>query len=165
MWDGNSIYPRIETGYAFTPDMNKKLLEKFNTGTFTKGCAILKIKYYSPRDLVVQHLPIKEREKKTEIDRMRNVFIIDPLTSVEIEKIVKIGGKLIHIYEGVIYRENFKVSPSRKVIDKLFALRQKYKDVGNEVMQLLLKFLMNSLYGETIRKNIEKNSHVNQNLG
>ena len=24
MWDENSIYPRIETGYVFTLDMNKK---------------------------------------------------------------------------------------------------------------------------------------------
>ena len=26
MWDENKIYPRIETGYAFTPNMNKKLV-------------------------------------------------------------------------------------------------------------------------------------------
>ena len=30
MWDENSIYLRIETGNAFTPDMNKELLKKFN---------------------------------------------------------------------------------------------------------------------------------------
>ena len=28
MWDENSIYPRTETGYAYTPDMNKKLVKK-----------------------------------------------------------------------------------------------------------------------------------------
>ena len=58
---------------------------------------------------------------------MRNGYIIDILTSVDIQEIVKIGGKVIKIYEGVIYRENFKVSPFKKVIDKLFALRQEYK--------------------------------------
>ena len=56
----------------------------------------------------------------------------------------------------MIYKENFKVSPFRKVIDKLFALRQKYKDEGNDFMQLLVKLLMNSLYGENIRKDIEE---------
>ena len=30
MWDEKSIYPRIETGYAFTRDMNDELVEKFN---------------------------------------------------------------------------------------------------------------------------------------
>ena len=53
---------------------------------------------------------------------MRNGYILDTLTSVDIQEIVKIGGKVIEIYEGVIYRENFKVSPFRKEFDKLFAL-------------------------------------------
>ena len=87
---------------------------------------------------------------------MRNGYIVDYLTSVDIQEIIKIGGKVFEIYEGVIYRENFKVSPFRKVIDKLFALRQRYKDEGNDVMQLLVKLLMNSLYGENIRKDIEE---------
>ena len=83
---------------------------------------------------------------------MRNGFIIDTLTSVDIQEIVKIGGKVIEIYEGVIYRENFKVSPFRKVIEKLFALRQKYKDEKNDLIQRLVKLIMNSLYGVQIRK-------------
>ena len=156
MWDEKSIYPRIETGYAFTRDMNKFLVHKFIIGNFNQGSAILKIKYYNPKNLIVQHLPVKEKEGKLEINRMRNGYIIDTLTSVDIQEIVKIGGKVIEIYEGVIYRENFKVSPFRKVIGYLFALRQKYKDEGNDVMQLLVKLLMNSLYGEQIRKDIEE---------
>ena len=59
---------------------------------------------------------------------MRNGYIIDTLTSVDIQEIAKIGGKVIKVYKGVIYRQNFKVRPFRKVIEKLFALRQKYKD-------------------------------------
>ena len=156
MWDEKSIYPRIETGYAFKSHMNDEFVNKFNNQTFTRGSAILKIKYYNPKNLIVQHLPVKEKEKKLEINRMRNGYIIDTLTSVDIQEIVKIGGKVIEIYEGVVYRENFKVSPIRKVIDILFTLRQKYKDEGNEVMQLLVKLLMNSLYGEQIRKDIEE---------
>ena len=156
MWDEKSIYPRVETGYAYTRDMNDELVEKFNTRNFNQGSAILKIKYYNPKNLIVQHIPIKEKEKKIEINRMRNGYIVDYLTSVDIREIVKIGGKVIEIYEGVIYRENFKVSPFRKVIDKLFALRQKYKDENNDVMQLSVKLLMNSLYGENIRKDIEE---------
>ena len=156
MWDETSIYPRTETGYAFTRDMNDELVEKFNNQTFTQGSAILKIKYYNPRKLVVQHLLIKERVNKIEINRMRNGYIIYTLTSVDIQEIVRVGSKVIEIYEGVIYRENFKVSPFRKVIDKLFALRQKYKGEGNDVMQLLVKLWMNSLYGENIRKDIEE---------
>ena len=80
MWDENSFYPRIGTGFAFTPDMNNELVEKFLTQTFNKGSAILKIQYYSPKELTVQHLPVKERKNKIEINRMGNGYIIDTLT-------------------------------------------------------------------------------------
>ena len=56
---------------------------------------------------------------------MRNGYIIDYLTFLEIQEKVKIGGEVIEIYEAVIFRKSFIVSPHRKVIDKLFALRQK----------------------------------------
>ena len=79
MWDKNSIYPKIETGYAFTRDMNDELVEKFNNQTFTQGSAILKIKYYNPKNLIVQHLPVKEREKKLKNNRMRNGYIVQIL--------------------------------------------------------------------------------------
>ena len=63
---------------------------------------------------------------------------------------------MIEIFEGVIYRDNFKVSPFRKVIEKLFALRQKYKDEKNDLMQGLVKLIMNSLYGVQIKKDINE---------
>ena len=64
MWDTESIYPKIETGYAFTKNMNDELVEKFNNQTFTQGSGILKVKYYNPKNLIVQHLPVKEEVKK-----------------------------------------------------------------------------------------------------
>ena len=85
---------------------------------------------------------------------MHNGYIIDTLTSVDIQQIVKLGGKVIEIYQGVIYRKNFRVSPFKKVIDNLFELIQKYEDEKNDVLQLLVRLFMNSLYGEQIRKNI-----------
>ena len=90
---------------------------------------------------------------------MRNGYIIDTLTSVDIEEIVKIGGRVIQMYEGVIYRENFKISPFRKVIEKLFALRQKFIDEKNDLMQGLVKLIMNSLYGVHIRKDINESCY------
>ena len=123
MWNKNSIYLKRETGYAFEKQMNNELVENFNNQTFTQGSTILKIKYYNPKNLIVQHLPVKEKERKLEINRLRNGYITQVLTSVHIQEIVKIGGKVIQIYEGVIYRENYKVSPFKKVIDKLIELR------------------------------------------
>ena len=159
MWDCNSVYPKIETGFVLRSHMNKTYVEAFNNQTFNEDgdeSAILTINYHNPPDLIFQHLPVKEKVKKIEVNRMRNGYIIDTLTSVDICEIVKIGGKVIEIYKGVIYRENFKISPFRKVIEKLFALRQKYKDEKNDLMQGLVKLIMVSLYEVQIRKDINE---------
>ena len=157
MWDEKSVYPKIATGFDFKTDMNDVYVEAFNNQTFNEDgdeSALLAIKYYKPPDLIFQHLPVKEEVGKIEINRMRNGYIIDTLTSVDIQEIVRIGGRVVQIYEGVIYRENFKISPFRKVIEKLFALRQKYKNEKNDLMQGLVNLIMNSLYGVQIRKDI-----------
>ena len=91
--------------------MNDELVEQFKTGRFNQGSASLKIKYYNPKNIIVQHLPAKEREKKIELNRTRKRYILQTLTSVDFQEIVKIGGKVTKILEGVLYRENFKVSP------------------------------------------------------
>ena len=64
MWHEKSIYPRIETGYAYTRDMKDELVEKFDNQTFTQGSAILKTKYYNPKNLIVRHLPVKKKRKE-----------------------------------------------------------------------------------------------------
>ena len=64
MWDENSNYPRIETGFADTKDMNSNLIEKFNCGNFDQGSAFLRINNYNPKNLIIQHLPVEERENK-----------------------------------------------------------------------------------------------------
>ena len=85
---------------------------------------------------------------------MRNGYITQVLTAVDSQEIVKIGGEVIEIYKGVIYREKYKVSLFKKIIDNLIELRQKYKEENNEVTQILVKLIMNSLCGEILRKDI-----------
>ena len=114
MWDENSVYPKIETGFAFEPDVIDVCVEAFNNQTFNQDgddSAILRIKYYKPPNLILQHLPAREKVEKVEVNRMRNRHIIDTLTSVDICENVKIGGKVFAICEAVIYRESFKISP------------------------------------------------------
>ena len=94
--------------------------------------------------------------KTIEVNRKRNGYNIDTLKSVEVQEIVRIGGKLFHFYQGVVYRENFEISPFRKNMEKIFASRQKYKDEHNDLMQDLVKLIMNSLYGVQIRRDIDE---------
>ena len=100
MLDENSVHPKIETGFAFKPNMNDVYVETFNNQTFNEDrheSAILTKKYHNPPKLIFQHLPIKEKVKKLEVNRMRNGYIIDTLTSLDIQEIVKVGGKVIEI--------------------------------------------------------------------
>ena len=48
MWDENSVYPKVETGFAFKPYMNNVYVVTFNNQTFHQHgdeSAILRIKY------------------------------------------------------------------------------------------------------------------------
>ena len=48
---------------------------------------------------------------------LRIKFLVDTLTSIDIQEIVKIGGKIFRVYDGVIYRENFETPPLRVSIE------------------------------------------------
>ena len=89
MWDEKSIYPGIETGYAFTIEMNNELSENIIASIFSQGSATLKIEYYNPESLIVHYLPVKEKVKTIEVNRTRNGYIVDTLTSVDFQEIVK----------------------------------------------------------------------------
>ena len=51
------------------------------------------------------------------MNRMRNVYNIDISNSVDKQKIVKLGGRVLKLCEGVIYGQFFKLPPFRKVLE------------------------------------------------
>ena len=102
IWDEKSINPKIETGYVFTKDMNNKLYNKIIIQIFTQGSAISKTRFYNPKDLIIQHLPVREKVRKYVIKRMRNGCQIDILTSVDIQERIKMGVMVVEILEVVI---------------------------------------------------------------
>ena len=80
--------------------MKDVYVEAFNNQTFNQDgdeSAILTINYYNPPNLLFQQLPLTEKVKEIEVNRMRNGYIVDTLTSVDICEIVKIDGKVIEI--------------------------------------------------------------------
>ena len=104
-------------------------------------------------------MPNEEKVEKIEVNRIRKRYIIDKLTSVDIQEIGKFGGKVVEVFlsrESVFYRENFKISPFRKVLEKLIAFRQNYKDEKNELMQELVKLIMNSFSEFQIRRDFNE---------
>ena len=68
---------------------------------------------------------------------MRIGFLFDTSTSFDNCEFVRIGGKVIEMHEGVFYRENLKITPLRIITEKMFALREKYENEHNDLMQRL----------------------------
>ena len=96
VYDGNSIYPQTEISYAFTNDMNDRLVD-FNHKSFNRS-AILRIKFYNPPNIKLQHVPITEDVNKTKVSTLINGYIVDTFTTANIQEFVKIGGKVISKY-------------------------------------------------------------------
>ena len=118
-----------ETGFTFKLHMNDFYAEAFNFQTFNQDVnesPILKKIYYNPPNLMFQHIPMKVKVKK-EVNRLHIGYTIYTLSSVDMQEIVKIGRKVIRTFEGVVYREKFKVSLFRKIIEKLFSVGQRIK--------------------------------------
>ena len=67
-------------------------------------------------------------------------------------KFFKRSGKIV-FFERFKERENFKVSPFKKVLDSMFDLELKYEE-GLILLVEFIKFTMNSIHGEPKRKNI-----------
>ena len=86
---------------------------------------------------------------------MRFDYLVDVLTSVRNQEFLKIGGKRIKFYEGVVCRDIFKISPFWEFIEKNFSFTQK-KDEVIDLTQGLVKLIMKTLYGVQIRKDINE---------
>ena len=78
MWDQNSIFSKVENGFAIKLDLNEMYVEAFNNRTFNQDGnenAIIRIKFYKPPNLIFQHLLVKEKVYKIEVNRMKNGYI------------------------------------------------------------------------------------------
>ena len=67
-----------------------------------------------------QNLPVKEGvildgKRYKDVYRIRNGYMTEVITNVDNDEIVKMGGEICRTFEGVKYRENFEMSPFKKV--------------------------------------------------
>lgn len=164
MSDLNSEYPRIETVRKFNKDEEKELLNKFNTQTFRPKTGIFKILYKYPDDMFFSPIFCKDtvisNKEKIEVLRSRTGQCCDILTSVDIQEIVRCGGRIIRIFDGMIFEENFKVNPFRAYILHLYELKANFKREKNKVGYALVKLLLNALYGKMVQKDINTKTHL-----
>ncbi|ESP02067.1 hypothetical protein LOTGIDRAFT_157208 [Lottia gigantea] len=143
MSDLDSEYPRAESGRPLLPKENTEFVKLFNEQKFRPRTAILKVWFEYPKNMFFQPIPAK-----------------DKITITNKEEIVKAGGRIIKILNGIVYEENFKTPPYRDYILILRDLRNKYKREGNMVGSNCMKLLGNSLYGKSIQKDITTSRHL-----
>ena len=70
MWGEKSVYPTIETEFAFRLFVIDVYFEAFNSQLLNQNgieSAILRNKYYNPPNFIFQHLPVKEKVKKLKL--------------------------------------------------------------------------------------------------
>ena len=89
------------------------------------------------------------------INRMKNAIIIDALTGVDIVKIVKSGGIILEVFEG-FFCHNLEHNTYTEFVTDMFEKGDLFKSQGKELLQNLAKKFGFSVYGGTIRKDINE---------
>ena len=130
-------------------------MEKLNkTGFF-------KVSYYNPKEIVFQHLSVKEnvlnnrKNRHEEIIRFRNGDRTQHLTSVNIEVIVRSKGYIVKIPEGFVC-DNLEFNPFERFTIDMTNKINKYKEGNKTLLQTLTKNVSNAVYVGCIRKDIEE---------
>ena len=114
---------------AFTKDANDEFVDANNIQSFTKGGAVFIIKLYNPKDILLNRVPIKEKVGLVEIIRLKSGNSTNILTSVDIQEIAKIDGKVFEIYGEILGKEHLKVFFLKTFVEELFQSRLKYESV------------------------------------
>ena len=70
---------------------------------------------------------------------MRDGYIVDILTSTDIQETIKRGRKQLNFMKKVFIERILNYQRLEKLVKKLFVLRPKYKDEGNDFMQSIVK--------------------------
>ena len=106
----DSKWPKIETAKAIRPKDSEYLFELFNNGEWKNlnKTGFFKRSYYNPKEIVFRHISFEEnvfndRENRyEEINGFRNGDVSQHLISVDIEEVVRSGGYIVKLVEGVI---------------------------------------------------------------
>ena len=104
----DSKWPKIEPAKAITLEDSDYLCELFSNAEWKNlnKTGFFKVKYYNPENIVFQHMSVKEKvfndrkNRYEEINRFGNGEIVQHLTSVDIEEVVRSGGYIVEILEG-----------------------------------------------------------------
>ena len=67
---------------------------------------------------------------------------------------------MCNFYESIVHRKNFEVSLFKKVFEYLFDQNLNFEDKGNILMVDRRKLTMNSLHGQSMRRDVDEEYNV-----
>ena len=126
----DSKWLEIQTAIEIQKEDRARLCELFNTGEGRKlnKSGPFDVKFYNPENIILQHISVKEqvfnafKNKWEEVNFFRNGYIKQHLTSVNIEKVVRVGGVITEFVESFIC-ENLDCNPFEKFVFDMTAKR------------------------------------------
>jgi hypothetical protein len=153
-YDVNSLYPAMMT--KSFPDPNSLRENKIDDLEYIKrfdGCS--KVALISPQTKIPL-LPYRFDNKL--------LFPVGEFTSwytnIEIRRALELGYEIKKVYENIFYTRNCE--PFKAYVDDMFSLRKKFKS-ENSNMDLVVKILMNSLYGKFAQKFMDRDNIIPMN--
>lgn len=155
-YDVNSEYPFVMKEYEY-PDPNTLRVNKKNTTYYIEnyeGCALVDIQ------LPYQDYPLIPHRKENGRVLFPYGRIRGRYTNIELRQALQEGAIIHAVYENHWYKKTCR--PFVTYVERLYALRSTYKKEGSN-MQLLVKLLLNSLYGKFGQKFLNKDNWTHEN--
>lgn len=152
--DINSLYPSVMRDFKY-PNPNTRRYTRKNTTEYIMNYeGVSQVTVQAPEGLKVPLLPFRREDK-----------IIFPLgtftgryTHIELRRAIELGYHILDVKSTYYFLETME--PFREFVDDLYGLRQRYKSEGNKIMELVVKLIMNSLYGKFGQRFYDKQSVV-----
>ena len=106
----DSKWPKRETIQATKPEDNNRLCEFLNNKKWKNlnKSGFFKVKHYNPKDKIFQHMSVKavvfkdKKNRNEQLNRFRNGYIIQHLTIVDFEDVVRTGGNFLEFHERFV---------------------------------------------------------------
>lgn len=155
-YDFNSLYPSVMEEMEF-PDPNTIRITKTNTKDYIMNYeGISKIKIYVPNSLKYPVLPVRLETGKV-------IFPTGNIegwyTHVEIREAMKNGAVLMEVHKTQYFLKTCR--PFKRFVNDMYKLRKQYK-LDNSSMELVVKLIMNSLYGKFGQKFNDKDNWMHE---
>jgi hypothetical protein len=153
-YDINSLYPSVMRDEAF-PNPNSQRVSHFNSPKYIMFCeGTSKVTLYAPK-LPVQILPLRHEGKLV----FPHGEFTGAYSHVELRLALQHGYRILKVHKSIYYTKVCK--PFTGFVNDMYNKRLEYKSIGSP-MEVVIKLVMNGLYGKFGEKFDDKDLFVHQ---